>query len=571
MVFNTTTGGVRMEQDYKKFIDLLQTIPIRCTYKRDEPYSLTEEELQEFYLLSDTEGDEDACNILRPLYKKYRSGTDRGKRTMPELIVRGIYFIIFREMTVIYNNDLVSEPRDRKLLEQDNKLHRRVFPKCSNRVFQLLGDKNCKLQSRMGIQPLKDFTMIYYEPVKFHSTSGRDMLFRELIVSILYQSNYSMFIDLSGEDTILQDFYYCDEEVIYCNDSVTANFYYILQTRYKDFCKIVKMRVKGLQGDLNQILYEYRQTIEDRKLFRIEEFYSKCSTEFKAKAEKKIDSFKKPLILTYPLFEEYADEDLAYRWMMVLLGRRYHWSLEDLKRNINQILDTNIRWLQMRISKAMIAWGNGVKEFLSDIQDGNVGFLSLPYEGELKRIPPTIEVKKKFSFYENTAKRKERMQVALKKRHYAESIEDFKGNYENIYVDSRIRKGFLFYDYKIARREGEVLAFQRFAEDNECFWAFVCKEEDSFWIEKLSSDKQRSCNIIGVDKTSKYGAILWSIGFCLDTVIVTNVEVKIVFYEWFMRLQKGVSMDDPLEWEKTIRVDNWSSWKSRNSRSEYEE
>lgn len=560
-----------MERDLKEFIELLEKFPIRCTYKRDKPYSLTDKELQEFYLLSESKGVEDACNIIRPIYKKYRSGTDQGKRTMPELIVRGIYFIIFREMTVIYNKDLDSEPRDRKLLEQDKKLHRRVFPKCSNRVFQHLGEKNCKLQSRMGIQPLKDFTMIYYEPVKFHSTGNRDMLFRELIVNILYQSDYSMFIDLSGEDTILQDFYYCDKEVIYCNDSVTANFYYVLQTRYKDFCKIVKMRVIGLQGDLNQIIDEYCRNIKDRKLFCIQEFYSKCSSEFKTVAERKINSFKTPLILTYPLFEEDADEDLAYQWMMVLLCGRFHWSLEDLKKNINQILDTNIRWFQMRISKAMIAWGNGVNEFLSDIQDGNVGFLSLPYEGELKRIPPTIEVKKKFSFYENTAKRKERMQVALKKRHYAESIEDFRGNYDNIYIDSRIRKGFLFYDSTITRRNEELLAFQQFVEDNECFWAFVCKKEDGFWIEKLCSDEQRGCKIIEVDKTSKYGAILGVTGFCLDTVIVTNVEVKIISYEWFSRLQEGITLDDPLEWEKTIRVDNLSSWKSNNSRSEYEE
>lgn len=559
-----------MKQDYEEFLKLLESIPIRCNYKRDKPCFLKNEELQEFCLLSKTKGMEDACHILQPLFKKYRDGSNMGKRTMPELIIKGIYFIIFRELTDIYLKDLDSEPRYRKLLERDKNLRRRVFPKCSNRVFQLLGEKNCKLQSRMGIQPLKDFTMLYYEPVRLHPSGIRDMLFRELMVNILYQSDYSMFIDLSGEDTILQDFYYCDKEVIYCNDSVSANFYYVLQTRYKLFCEKTKAIVKGLHGDINDLLYKYRQNLENMKLYDIKDFYSEYPQERKNESDEYHEDFKKPFILTYPLSEEYANEDLAYQWMIVLLGKKFHWKLEDLKKHIDHILDTDIRWLQMRISKAIIAWG-GVTEFLSAIQDSNVGFLSLPYKGALIRIPSGAVGKKKYLFYENSAKRSERKMNFIQDRHNWVSKEDAKGKCDKVHIDNRVRKGFLFYDYTIARRDREVLAFQRFAKENECLWAFVCRKEDIFWIEQLCSDKQKSRKIIRVNEDSEYGQYLRVAGYCLDTVIVTNAEVRKILYERFRGLQTAFPMDDPAKWEKTILLDNWDSWKRHITRGEYEE
>lgn len=537
----------------RKFIKLLEQEPVRLENKRacDKYSELSDEELESILLLQDTKTLEEACEKLKPLYQKYKGSS--GKRQMPELVIRGIYFIIFREMCLKLTEDKKCEPQKRLMLSEDGKLRKRILPKCTNKVYQLLGESSSKPQERLGIHPLKDFTALKYEPINFHVAYLKDNLFREIFLNIIFNADYAMFIDLTGEDSVLGDIYYCDREVVCCRDSVTANFYYALQLRYRDFCKYIQLRVERMTGDVGETIDSYKKELKERNMRSIDEMKNK------REYAEKLCSGDRVVVLTYPLQFEDIDLDLAVKYLLVQLDSRCRRTAQQLQEDIPMILQNQIQWLKMRIEKTIISWCS-VQDILKKIDDGNVSFLHLKKESgkkgaEIVYKPDFSKPKTKhYTYYENLqdtiAREKKQLLMECKMDGLSqEEIEQRIKKYEKN-KEIRIKKGFLFFDFNVRQDKKEAEFFAHFIEKNECQWAFVCDRKERYWEERLKGEKVK---ILEVDDKNPYANYLRVCGY-RDIMIITNVNVKKIMAERIKLLLSAYDVSNTKKISRLIKI-----------------
>lgn len=512
-----------MTEDEKEFLALLNQQPIRVVKKRDcdKQRELGEDELKILLSIRDAKTKEEACNILKPIYEKYKHSTIVGKRTMPDLIIRCIYFIIFRECTYKIHEDIAREPHNRKLLEVDGTLRRRVLFSSSSRVFQLLGEINSKVQERMGIQPIKDFSILNYQPIELPFSRQRDELFKAMFLNVVYQAEYAMFTDLTGEDTILKDIYYCDREAICSSDCMTINFYNAIILKYKRFCEELKSSVDKLQGSLDVIIKAYRNEMNDKR--NQSEGTRKLSNEMRQYKEWVSDNVH-PTVPTYPFSHEAVDLESAVQYLLVSLYEGGITSLDILKVRIAEYISKELLWLRLRIQKSFLCWVE-TADLVKIINNGNLRFSGLQRANNKIIYTPDFNQKpyaKKYTYYENIKDTMNR------------EIEEIRMEYESVECEQRIRKyvqnkeqrvkkGFLFYDYRLKEDEQGAWEFSEFINKNECLWAFVCSLKDEHWIHIF---QEKADSSLSINQTGKYVNYLKVRGYNTDVVILTNVHMK---------------------------------------------
>lgn len=524
----------------KEFLALLDQEPLRIENKRrcDRLSDLNDEELNIILSLQHTGSLDEACSRLRPLYQKYKGGS--GKRIMPEMVIRGIYFIIFREMTLIMEKDKYKNAKDRIWLSEDGKLRKRILPNCTNRVYKQLGEKSSKVQERLGIQPSRDFTMLQYEPVNFHGLQAKDALFREMFLNVSFWADNPMFIDLTGEDSIFGDIYYCDREVVCCRDSVTANFYYALQLQYKDFSRLVKTTVMSFSADMEEIVAGYQAVLKRRNMQSLEALKIHSNEEYEEM--RKFDSDNShPAIQTYPLRYKDIDLDLAVKYLVVLLYHYCNKTTEQLQSEIMEMLQRQILWLRMRLEKTIISWSS-VRDILSKIADGNMRFMYLQKTGIKYRPDFDIVKTEKYAYYENFEDTMARNKVEWENDLDIEGCNDPKTEIKRKEKNKerRVKKGFVFYDFRVRKEKNEARFFSDFVKRNECQWAFVCDQDDSIWAEELKGEKVK---IVEINKTHPCAPFLKIAGY-RDTMIITNVRVRDVQYHGIKRLLCAFDVDE---------------------------
>lgn len=505
------------EKTKEEFIDFLkEMIPLRKEYKRDcdKPSDLSEEELEVIYSLYATKTMGEACEALKPLYEKYKGG--KGKNKMPEMVVRGIYFIIMRECTLLMMDN-------KSIMEKDGKLRRKIKLNCTNQAYKLLGEQSSKKQERMGIRPFWDFAMLNYEPVGFCSIKRRGKTFREVLLSILYQAEYPAFVDLSGDMTILEDIYYCEREIIYCSDSNAANFYYAVKLRYNELCKAIQTWVSDLDAGMAETEESYRRELENIRMNSKEVYYERCSQELKDEI-KNLEQ-ERPTIITCPADYDSINLYNAYMYFVVTLWDTYKMTLADFRERIQEMLSNELQWLSIRLKNAYICWG-GIKDILNAIDKHNMQLLSLDRNKKYKFSVMNAGGKGGWVYYENIEARmeRERKEIIVEsmldladEEETEKQIKKYRANKEK-----RLKKGVLFYDSSVMGDMADIMEFIKFVNQNDCSWIFVYNKNDREWKELLKGGGRR---IIEINTESLYYFCfrhIWKEGLA----VITNIELK---------------------------------------------
>lgn len=296
------------------------------SFKSKHVSELSKEEEDIIYSLYRTKTLEEACEILKPLYQKYRNGSeddegdkDKDKdKDIPDLILRSIYFIIMREC--VWN---VGE--DKKIQSEDGLVRKRIKVGRTGDAFKALGEESSKWQERLGIRPYWDFQMLSFLPVNFNSLSYRGRITREVILSILLHYEYPCFIDLSGEITIFEDIYYGKCEILNCTDSVVANFYQALKLKYGDFKKYFIKSLSALPESVDE------ETVIKTQY---EEMLAKNKKEHTKKARD---------ICTYPDSVEDINLEVAFGYLLVKLLKDGN-SISELKEMYSPKLPDEVIW-----------------------------------------------------------------------------------------------------------------------------------------------------------------------------------------------------------------------------------
>lgn len=394
-----------------KFFEFLDDVLfIRKEYKDGKWPTVTAQERDVIYsIYTEAEDDKDiekdmenACAILEPIYMKYKKQKEiKSTERTPKEIVQAIYFIIMRDYIKRLKADEKklkangSKVKDLKILSEDGKLRRYIQTDSTNETFIKLGEKSSRLQERMGIRPRKDFTDLYYEPVGFRSIKERGKILREMILSILFQLEYPMLIDLSGDNTILEDIYYCDTEVIYCSDSNAANFYNALKFQYTEFSRYVIESVRDMDDDIEETVKDFERILKERKINGREEYDEKCSKSIMKKIASQ-EMHNPRTLLTYPAEYNAIDIDLAYKYFFVKWMKDKNESLEQVKEQLAKKLPQEVEWLQMRIEKAYIAWGS-IEDFFTKINGYPTDIISLAKNASGQVVKSNVAK----TFYEN--------------------------------------------------------------------------------------------------------------------------------------------------------------------------
>jgi len=431
-----------------------------------------------------------ACDILKEVYNDYRTGSSSGKRTLPELIARCIHYIIYR-----VNFDNFGSKN-----------------KCvsASEVLKTIGTPKNAL-AQMGIDPAKDYFMWSHESIKFnsHKSNHRDEVFNIILFNLLFFCDFAMFIDISGEDTILKDFHCCNQEVVCSDDCMAVNFYNALIYEFEalfeayealdttgDFEDLREARreldeltndtdeYKEAEKKHNAILEQRKETLSEYKDVLDKKREKHCiggDSLFSAKYPKWVNDPQTPTLPTFPIDKDAIDIYAAAMYWFMLLN--------DRNKNIEE-------------SKSMLV---------------RLG----------KRLKDTVfGCIKTDDLFKVLNRDKARYAVFTEK--------GYKYDTYNYYNGTTTVKGLIFYDFNLRRDDLAAFhAFKEFVKADNCNWIFVCKQKDGFLLEYLRGEK---VHIVSFNQDSfnekdmlflKYHIVI-QILFLLQTQLITRGCVQLL-------------------------------------------
>ena len=502
--------GPKYEYSKEEFLAFLKEYTIwRRNFddspKRKQVAELSEEEEDIIYSLYRTKTLEESCEILKPLYQKYRA--DLKNADMPDLILRSIYFIIMREC--------VWNIKDNENIHDENGLIRQpVTVGRTGDVFKALGEKSSKIQERLDIRPYWDYVMLSFLPVDFNSLKHRGKVTREVILSILLHYDYPILVDLSGESTIFEDIYYGRNEILNCTDSVVANFYQTLKFKYRDFERYFIKSLSELKGTQK----------------KIEEHYGQMLTDSRKKHEK-----NESCISTYPDSVDDINLELAFGYLLMKLLKDGN-EISDLQETYADKLPDEVAWLKERLNSTVISWEK-IEDILAKLGDRLTDNAVLSKDG----VDNKDITKSYFTDIDEAIKNElEEMRRDMQDDgEDEETVKDALKKYRANKEKGRLEKGVLFYDYTVQKDMSSIMAFKDFIARDTCYWIFVCDKSDSGWASEI-----KKYGRLAIEPISDYKTVYWCDNVSSEKVVITNIRVRNLLYDNILRLSSRTVLEN---------------------------
>ena len=454
-------------------------------------YELSPDKKRELCKLRDTESLEESCKILKPLYDDCKKKLS--EKSMSIHILGGIYFVIMRECIMAEANG--------ESFENDGYLRKNITVGRTGEVYKALGKSNSKMQERYGIRPLRDYTMLTFEPVNFNSRRERGKITREVILSLLMQYDYATMLDLTGEVTIFEDLYYSRTEILNCTNSVVANFYQTLKYRYPAFKKEFAKQISKLPNGIKTARNEYAKKLREAQ-------------------KEHIESPSK--IKTYPYSRDEIDPELAVSYLIDKLLNEND-SISSLMKKYEK-LPEEVEWLKCRLNKVSISWDR-IEDLLKKIQDSDMdSVVLLPKKADTRKIVKKAFVnldedrekawERKLEIIKNSTDFKDIKKEEKRQEFIAIARKKFLSNTEK----ARLKRGVIFYDYNIQNDEHSFFAFKNFVAKCDCYWIFVCDKRYEGIIAEIKKYCKTAIRMSFDDKTNFY-----TDGASENQVVISNI------------------------------------------------